>query len=201
MAKFAKVNGVIKPTKLIIGLGNRGPKYEKTRHNVGSLVVEGLGKRLHVAWNQKVQKSLIGQKEWRGAPLILARPDTFMNISGEVVKSLVQHFQIDFTRDLLVILDDADFTLGRIRLREKGSSGGHKGLQSVIDHLEGEGFPRLRFGIGRPKDPHQSMEDFVLGEFDEEEKKVLENLLPQAVDACLTWIEKGMPAAMTQYNG
>jgi PTH1 family peptidyl-tRNA hydrolase len=131
---------------------------------------------------------------------VIAVTGTYMNRSGEAVKCFVERFEIDEKRDLLVVLDDADLQLGRIRLRESGSSGGHKGLASVAQTLGTDRFARLRIGIGRPSDPEVSVEEFVLRKFALKEKKVLEETMERAREAALSWAREGVQKAMNRYN-
>jgi PTH1 family peptidyl-tRNA hydrolase len=165
--------------KLIVGLGNPGKKYENTRHNVGFKVIEILSERLNIKVNKKECFSLIGKNE----EVILAKPQTFMNSSGEAVSCLCKKFNVK-SADLVLIYDDIDLPLGKIRIRSKGSSGGHKGVESVLNNLNTEDFIRVRIGILnkiKPKD----VVNFVLSEFDEEEKKVVYDSILKAVEAII----------------
>jgi len=148
--------------RLIVGLGNPGKKYERTRHNVGFLVVDALAKAID------------------DPKIIILKPDTYMNRSGEAVRETMQFRKIP-VKNLLVISDDADLPFGEIRVREKGSSGGHKGLQSIIDTLGTNAFTRVRVGIGRPDNPNTPLEDWVLGTWSAEEKKNLPDIIEKAV--------------------
>ncbi len=186
--------------KLIVGLGNPGKKYECTRHNIGFLVAERLVDRLGGSFKKKNSYAQLAEIKRDEGSLIIVRPTTFMNLSGQGVKELVGRYDVFLAKELLVILDDADLEFGRLRFREKGSSGGHQGLESIIEMLGTTTFHRLRIGVGRPREKSAELKDYVLDPFSKEEKKELSSILDRASEACFLWLEKGSQAVMNQYN-
>jgi PTH1 family peptidyl-tRNA hydrolase len=185
---------------LIVGLGNPGADYARTRHNAGFLLVETLAERWRVNWalekkfNARIAKAAHGESR-----TVLCEPQTFMNSSGEAVVAVKQFYQIELVR-LLVVVDDADLPLGEIRLRERGSSGGHHGLESIEKHLGTREFARLRIGIGRA-DGAREITNFVLGKFAPDEMKLAEIVLTAAGDQAECWRTAGIQKAMNQFNG
>ena len=185
---------------LIVGLGNPGAEYAKTRHNAGFLLVETLAVRWQADWtNERKFAAQVARGERSGRKFLLAKPQTFMNLSGEAVGSLVNYYQLP-PAQLLVVVDDADLPLGEIRLRPGGGSGGHHGLESVAQHLGTREYPRLRLGIGR-KDEARQITGHVLGKFDAAENAVLEKVLERAADQLECWLTAGLQKAMSQFNG
>ena len=185
---------------LIVGLGNPGAEYAKTRHNAGFLLVEKLAARWKADWtNERKFNARIARAERDGKRVLLCQPQTFMNLSGEAVGALVNFYQLPLAQ-LLVAVDDADLPLGEIRLRPGGSSGGHHGLESIEQHLGTREFARLRIGIGR-KDGAREITDYVLGRFDAAEAELVEKVLDRAADQAECWLDAGMQKAMNQFNG
>jgi len=185
---------------LIVGLGNPGAEYAKTRHNAGFLLVETLAVRWQADWtNERKFAAQVARGERSGRKFLLAKPQTFMNLSGEAVGALVKYYQLP-PAQLLVAVDDADLPLGEIRLRPGGGSGGHHGLESVAQHLGTREYPRLRLGIGR-KDEARQITGHVLGKFDAAENAVLEKVLERAADQLECWLTAGLQKAMSQFNG
>ena len=185
---------------LIVGLGNPGADYAKTRHNAGFLLVEKLAAKWKCDWaNERKFKARIAKAECDGKRVLLCQPQTFMNLSGETVGALAGFYQLPLKR-ILVAVDDADLPLGEIRLRASGSSGGHHGLESIEQHLASRGFARLRIGIGR-KDGAREITDYVLGKFDPAESELLKQVLERASNQVETWLEAGIEKAMSQFNG
>jgi PTH1 family peptidyl-tRNA hydrolase len=182
--------------KLIVGLGNPGRKYEGTRHNVGFAAVDLLAGRHGVSWESARAEALIGK--WRAENTLIAKPLTFMNLSGQAVLDLLQFYKID-PQDLLVIVDEAQLDLGRLRARPSGSSGGHNGLKSVIGVLGTENFPRLRIGVGRG-DARRDLGDHVLARFDPAEMPVIDEAVQRAADAAETFVREQIVAVMNAYN-
>ena len=186
---------------LIVGLGNPGAEYARTRHNAGFLVVEELAKRASAGWNLETKfAARIAKADRDGRRILIAEPQTFMNASGEAVAALVSFYRVPVSR-LLVVTDDADLPLGEIRLRAKGSSGGHHGLESIEQHTGSREFARLKVGIGRTKDGRREITNYVLGRFNSEEKSLLEKVLQRAVDQAECWIADGIEKAMNRFNG
>jgi len=183
--------------KLIVGLGNPGQKYHATRHNIGFAVVDELARRAGVRFESSPEDALVA-KVRDAEPVLLAKPMTFMNASGEAVGGLARYFKID-VGDLLVIVDDVNLPLGRLRARSSGSAGGHNGLKSIIAHL-GDQFPRLRVGVGRG-DPRRDLADHVTTRFDKDEAVEVERMTARAADAAATFLTAGIAAVMNEYNG
>jgi PTH1 family peptidyl-tRNA hydrolase len=185
---------------LIVGLGNPGAEYAKTRHNAGFLLVEKLAARWKADWsNERKFRARLARSEQDARRMLLCQPQTFMNSSGETVGALKDFYQVPLQR-LLVSVDDADLPLGEIRLRAQGSSGGHHGLESIEQHLATREFARLRLGIGR-KDGAREITDYVLARFDAAETALLEKVLVRAADQVDCWLADGMEKAMNQFNG
>jgi peptidyl-tRNA hydrolase, PTH1 family len=183
---------------LIVGLGNPGKEYAGSRHNLGFQVIEAMAVRLKAP--EPVQKhwSLVSVTEYKRKQVVLAQPLTFMNRSGRAVLELMRNLTIDLSA-LLVIYDDLDLPPGLIRLRRKGGSAGHRGIQSIIDQLGTNEFPRLRIGIGKaPEDLNEA--DYVLTRINQSDTILISNALSQAQDASLLFIEEGLEAAMNHYN-
>ncbi|KUK30979.1 MAG: Peptidyl-tRNA hydrolase [Thermoanaerobacterales bacterium 50_218] len=191
-------SGKIEVSKVICGLGNPGPRYQNTRHNVGYQVVARIAKDRGVCWENYRGLAEIAVTDFGGEKVLLARPLTFMNLSGKAVLPLVKDTGISLS-DLLVVYDDMDLPLGTIRARARGSSGGHRGVQSVIDHLGSSDFPRIRIGIGRPPAGVDAA-TYVLSPFQQEEEELLEEVLEKAVAAAAIWVEKGIDVVMNQFN-
>lgn len=187
--------------KLIVGLGNPGPRYARTRHNVGFRVLEAVARRAGAALAARRFGGRFGEGALAGEPVALLAPETFMNRSGEAVAEALAALPLpDPARELLVVFDDADLPLGRLRLRSRGSSGGHNGLADVLERLGSEQVPRLRFGIGRPGEPRDTV-DWVLEPFTAAEEEQLGLALPRAVEAVACFVAEGAAAAMNRFNG
>jgi peptidyl-tRNA hydrolase, PTH1 family len=184
--------------KIVIGLGNPGPRYKNTRHNAGFLVIEALSRKIGIAVNKKRYKGLFGKGVIGQEPIILFMPETYMNLSGEAVKELLKKSKVE-PESFLVIYDDIDLKFGFIRFKESGSHGGHNGLESVIASIGTKTFPRLRIGIGKEEKP-EDVSKFVLSSFDSDEKSTLKSIIEKAEDCVLTWIKNGPREAMTRFN-
>jgi PTH1 family peptidyl-tRNA hydrolase len=186
---------------LIVGLGNPGAEYTKTRHNAGFLLVEKLAARWRADWkNERKFKARMARVERNGRRVLLCQPQTFMNLSGEAVGTVMNFYQLRPPSDLLVAVDDADLPLGGIRLRTGGSSGGHHGLESIEQHLGSREFARLRLGIGR-QDGAREITDYVLSRFDANESALMKKVLDRAADQAECWLNDGIQKAMNQFNG
>ncbi|MBN1428790.1 MAG: aminoacyl-tRNA hydrolase [Anaerolineae bacterium] len=184
---------------LIVGLGNPGREYQSNRHNVGFQIVDHLAARHNLAFGKLQSKAFIASGLINGWQVILAKPQSFMNLSGGPVSSLRKFYQIEVER-LLVIFDDLDLPVGTLRLRPSGGSGGHNGMKSIIERLGSEDFPRLRIGIDRPPgrmDPAA----YVLRNFDQEQLPIIQETYHRAADAVEAWLANGIDLAMNQYNG
>lgn len=186
---------------LIVGLGNPGAKYARTRHNVGFRLVEELGNRWQAIW--KTEKKFFAHTarvERNGKPVMLAQPQTFMNASGESVGAMMAYYRLK-PAQLVVAVDDADLPLGEIRLRSRGSSGGHHGLESIEKHLGTQDFGRLRIGIGRTEDGRREITDYVLTPFSGPDAAMVEKVLTAASEQIECWLVSGIEKAMSQFNG
>ena len=188
--------------KLIVGLGNPGATYRGTRHNIGFAVADELARRWALEFESAPVDALVAK--WRpidADPVWLAKPLTFMNASGEAVGALARYFKIEIG-DVLIVIDEVQLPLGKLRARVRGSAGGHNGLKSIIAHL-GEDVPRLRVGVGRgPEgDGRRDLADHVLSRFEPDERAEVERMIGRAADAAETFITSGMAAVMNAYNG
>src|SRR5690606_30602083 len=184
---------------MIVGLGNPGKQYANTRHNVGWMVLDELARRHNLSFDKTEKKALTASGTINGKRVLLAKPQTYMNLSGEAVRGLVDFYKIDPAR-LLVISDDLDIPLGTLRLRKSGSAGGQGGLKNIIQHLGTDAFNRVRFGIGRPPGRMQP-KDYVLQEFRGDEAIIAAEVVDRAADAVEVWLQEGIEAAMTRFNG
>ncbi len=198
---------------LIVGLGNPGRGYTNNRHNLGFMCVNHFARTHSIKFDKKQGKARIGTGEVAGSEVVVARPQTYMNLSGQAVSALVKRFKISLD-DLIVIHDDLDLPLGKMRIRPGGSSGGHKGVGSTMSYLEMQGFVRehedfvrIRVGIGRPimdegspRDRETQIIDYVLSDFTPDEKQVVTEALPRVSEAILCILTEGLMAAMNKYN-
>ena len=189
--------------QLIVGLGNPGAKYDQTRHNVGFEVVDALAKGwpASMADNKRFHGAVGDARTPAGERLIFLKPTTYMNRSGQAVRSVLDWYKFD-TAAVLVVYDDMDLPVGRLRLRQSGSAGGHNGMKSIISHLGTQDFPRLRVGIGTAnKGQENGVVSHVLGKFAPEARKHINAVIPVAVDAIHLSLRKGVEQAMNRYNG
>ncbi len=200
------VRSISNPVKLIVGLGNPGRSYEHNRHNLGFMCVSYFSKEHGIVFDRKHGNARIGLGEVAGHRVVVARPQTYMNQSGEAVGQLVKKFSVSLP-DLIVIHDDLDLPVGKIRLRQGGSAGGHKGVGSIIAMLGRPDFLRLRVGIGRPTGVTGSPEaneativSYVLSGFTTEEKRVISQTIPMVSEAILCLLTEGLTVAMNKYN-
>ena len=181
---------------LIVGLGNPGKAYANNRHNIGFRFINHFAKEQGLALNQRQCRAQFGIGEVAGTEVVLAKPRTFMNLSGKSVRLLVQRFQVSIN-DILIIHDDLDLPLGKIRLQRGGGSGGHKGVESIIAQLGSQDFPRIRVGIGRPQGDAAA---YVLSDFSLDERVVIEETIARVTEAILCLLGEGIVAAMNKYN-
>jgi PTH1 family peptidyl-tRNA hydrolase len=181
--------------KLVVGLGNPGRKYEGTRHNVGFDVVNLLARRHRLEWESAPTDALIAK--WRAASVLLAKPLTFMNLSGHAIGELLRFYKIDLV-DLFVVVDDANLELGRLRARPSGSAGGHNGLKSIIEALGTEEFARLRVGVGRGD--ARDLADHVLAKFDPDERTEVAEAADRAADAAELFVTEDIGPVMNRFN-
>lgn len=185
------------PSRLVVGLGNPGPKYEGTRHNVGFRAIDAVANALHVSF-ERAQHALVGVGEHKNRSIAVAKPLTYMNRSGEAVVALCDHFALSPSA-LIVIVDDIHLPVGTIRLRPKGSSGGHNGLQHVAERLGTTSFPRLRIGVGSDFADGEQV-DYVLSPFTPEQTRDVETAIDDAVEAVLTTVREDFETAMNRFN-
>jgi PTH1 family peptidyl-tRNA hydrolase len=186
---------------LIAGLGNPGGEYAGTRHNIGFMLADRLANQWRAAWKfDRKFNARLARWEEAGRKVILCQPQTFMNASGETVGALARFYQLPAER-MLMMADDADLPLGQIRLRAKGSSGGHHGLESIEQQLATREYPRLRLGIGRRADDDRQITDYVLGRFTAAEREIVEEVLARAGQQVECWWSAGIKEAMNQFNG
>ena len=185
------------PARLIVGLGNPGKSYERNRHNVGFMVVDALAEAAGTRVQRKLHNALVADVAIADTRVLLAKPQTYMNLSGQAVSQLLSWYKLT-PADVLVIYDDLDLPLGKLRVREQGSAGGHRGMQSVIDHLGSQGVPRIRVGIGRPVG--EAPERYVLKDFLPDEWPIIADAIARATDAVRTTLSEGLVAAMTRFN-
>ncbi|WP_408955226.1 aminoacyl-tRNA hydrolase [Natroniella sp. ANB-PHB2] len=183
--------------KLIVGLGNPGYKYQFTRHNVGFMAVDLLANEYNLNLKRKEKKAIVGKLRVGSEKVILAKPQTFMNNSGQAVRLLADYYNIEI-EDILIIYDDLDLELGRFKIKPKGGHGGHNGIKSIFKQLQTKEFSRVKIGIGRPE--HGSVVDYVLGKFSKKEEKELEAVLATICDATKLFLTEGLQQTMNQYN-
>ncbi len=184
---------------IIIGLGNPGREYEMTRHNIGFLAIDRLAERWGVEINKYKFKALLGEYRKPHEKVVLVKPQTFMNLSGNAVRSFIQFYKPQIEQ-VMVIFDDLDLPFGSIRIRKSGGSSGQKGMKSIIEQLGTEEFPRIRVGIGRPPGKMNSV-DFILNKFRKSENNDLELILDKCADAVECFIKDGIETTMNRFNG
>ena len=186
-------------TWIVVGLGNPGDKYENTRHNAGFLVVDELARRGNFAVRKIKHKALTQTAVIGGQRALVMKPTTYMNLSGEAVGDAARFYKIPADH-VLVISDDTDLPVGKLRIRKSGSAGGHNGLKSIIQHLGGDKFPRLKVGVGGKPHPDYDMADWVLGKLQGEDKKVFDEAVKKAADAIECLLKEGADKAMNKFN-
>ena len=185
---------------LIVGLGNPGKEYEKTRHNAGWRAIDLLADKLSCKIDKAKFQGMYGQTKYAGGKLFLLKPLTYMNLSGKSVLQLSAYFHVPPQR-IIVLFDDISLEPGRLRIRADGSAGGHNGIKSIIAELGSQEFPRVKIGVGAKKNEQQDLADWVLSAFSPGEEKALVSALDRAADAALCIIDKGIPEAANRYNG
>ncbi len=184
--------------KLIVGLGNPGPKYAGTRHNAGFDVIDELAEQLGAELTETRHKGIYGIARKGTEKVILLKPLTYMNLSGESISEVMRYYDID-KEDVIVVYDDLDLPQGKIRLRQKGSAGGHNGIKSTIAHLGTDQFKRVRVGIGRPDGPIKVV-DYVLGKFSEDERIKMDEAVKKSAAACLSAVDNAFIDVMNEFN-
>ena len=185
---------------LIVGLGNPTKQYEKTRHNIGFDVMDALADKYNISISENKHKALCGKGVIEGMKVVLAKPQTYMNLSGESVAELVNYYKLDPESELIVVFDDISLEPGNIRIRKKGSAGGHNGIKNIIAHLGTQEFPRVRIGVGE-KPARMDLADYVLGHFPKEEAETMTTAFKDGAAAVVDMMTEGVEAAMNHFNG
>lgn len=184
---------------IIVGLGNPDRQYQNTRHNIGFDVIDAIADRYDIAIGEKKYKAIIGKGYIAGQKVVLVKPQTYMNLSGESVRAVIDFYKVDEKSELIVISDDVSLDVGRIRIRKKGSAGGHNGLKNIINHLGHDEFMRVRMGVGE-KPQGRDLADYVLGHFTPEEREIMNESAKSAAQAIEVMMTQGPEAAMNLYN-
>ena len=184
--------------KIIVGLGNPGSEYERTRHNTGFMVVDRLASKHNIEIKKEKSKALFGTGEINGEKVMIVKPQTFMNLSGESIRPLADYYKVD-PEDILIVYDDISLAPGQLRIRAKGSAGGHNGIKSIIAHLGTQEFPRVKVGVGE-KPSRMDLADYVLGHFSKEERATMDDAVKEAADAVCEIVNVGIAQAMNDHN-
>lgn len=184
---------------VIVGLGNPGKKYENTRHNAGFVSIDALADKYGISISEKKHKALCGTGIIEGNKVLLVKPQTFMNLSGESVRSVMDFYKIDPEEDMLVIYDDISLAPGNIRIRKKGSAGGHNGIKSIIAHAGTQNFMRIKVGVGE-KPSGWDLADYVLGHFSEEDNTKIKEIMPDIIQAATLMVQGDVDKAMNDFN-
>lgn len=184
---------------IVVGLGNPGAKYEGTRHNVGFDVIDKIAEEYHISVDTRKHRALIGKGIIDGKKVILAKPQTYMNLSGESIRELVDYYKVDEASELIIIYDDISLDVGQLRIRKKGSAGGHNGIKSIIFHLGHDVFMRIKVGVGE-KPKGFDLADYVLGHFKKEEKEKMDEAYRKAVEAVKLAGNGEIDEAMNRFN-
>ncbi|MCJ7789833.1 MAG: aminoacyl-tRNA hydrolase [Candidatus Atribacteria bacterium] len=186
---------------MVVGLGNPGLQYEFSRHNIGFRIIDNLAREIETEFKKvKSYDSLVSRGKLMNHKLILVKPQTYMNLSGKSASKIVSYYRISF-QDLLIVYDDLNLELGQIRIRKRGSAGGHKGVESIIQYLNSEDIPRLRIGIGKPSiNSNFDYASYVLSNFNDNEKDKISEVIQLSTEAIKTVIEDGLVKAMRKYN-
>ena len=184
---------------IIVGLGNPTKEYENTRHNIGFMVIDALADKYNINMTECKHKALIGKGIINGTKVVLVKPLTYMNLSGESVRAVIDYYKIDEEEELIVIYDDISLDVGKLRIRKKGSAGGHNGIKNIIAHLGHDVFKRIKIGVGE-KPKGYDLADYVLGHFSKEELSIMKESLESADGAVCLMLEDKIDAAMNEYN-
>jgi len=182
---------------VIVGLGNPGKEYESTRHNIGFIALDYFAQKHNIEINKIKHKAVVGEGRINNKKVMLVKPQTYMNLSGQSVREIAEYYNVD-DDEIIVVYDDIDIETGEIRIRKSGSAGTHNGMKSIIYDLQSDKFPRVRVGISR--DPRMDLAKYVLSRFNEEEKKALEETVPRISDILEAIVEDGIEKAMNTYN-
>ena len=184
---------------VIVGLGNPGKKYENTRHNAGFIAIDALAEKYGISISEKKHKALCGTGVIEGNKVLLVKPQTYMNVSGESVRSVMDFYKIDPEEDMLVIYDDISLAPGNIRIRKKGSAGGHNGIKSIIAHTGTQNFMRIKVGVGE-KPSGWDLADYVLGHFSDEDRTTIKDTMPDIIQAATLMVQGDVDKAMNNFN-
>ena len=199
--KFIKDTRIIN-MKYVIGLGNIGTKYEKTRHNIGFMAVDNFAEAHHVAFSPSKQFAIVGKTSTNGEQVLIVKPTTYMNDSGKAVRALLDYYGGNIDSDVLVLVDDMDLPFGKLRFRGKGSAGGHNGLKSIIAHTGSQAFLRLKFGLGHPQHEQEAVINYVLGQFIRSEQPEIDQMLDRSTQAIDMWLSGAEVSQLSnQFNG
>ncbi|MDM0621000.1 aminoacyl-tRNA hydrolase [Clostridium perfringens] len=182
---------------LIVGLGNPGKQYEQTRHNIGFDVIDYMANKYNIDVNREKFKGICGEGFIENKKIILLKPLTYMNLSGESIRELANFYKLE-DDEIIVVYDDISLDIGRLRIREKGSAGGHNGIKSIIQNLGGDKFPRVKVGVGQPKD---NLVNHVLGKFSKEDREHIEKVIPVVSDAIVEIVKNDAKESMNKFNG
>ena len=182
---------------LIVGLGNPGKQYEQTRHNIGFDVIDYTANKYNIDVNREKFKGICGEGFIENKKVILLKPLTYMNLSGESIRELANFYKLE-DDEIIVVYDDISLDIGRLRIREKGSAGGHNGIKSIIQNLGGDKFPRVKVGVGQPKD---NLVNHVLGKFSKEDREHIEKVIPVVSDAIVEIVKNDAKESMNKFNG
>lgn len=182
---------------LIVGLGNPGKQYEQTRHNIGFDVIDYMANKYNIDVNREKFKGICGEGFIENKKVILLKPLTYMNLSGESIRELANFYKLE-DDEIIVVYDDISLDIGRLRIREKGSAGGHNGIKSIIQNLGGDKFPRVKVGVGQPKD---NLVNHVLGKFSKEDREHIEKVIPVVSDAIVEIVKNEAKESMNKFNG
>ena len=184
---------------IIAGLGNPDRKYQNTRHNIGFEVIDAIAGKNQITVGERRQKAIIGKGYVGGRKVVLVKPQTYMNLSGESIRQVIDFYKVDEKSELIVIADDVSLEPGQIRIRRKGSAGGHNGLKNIILHLGHDEFCRVKMGVGEKPDGYD-LADYVLGHFSDKEREIMDESIARAAEAVEVMIAEGPDAAMNQFN-
>ena len=182
---------------LIVGLGNPGKQYEQTGHNIGFDVIDYMANKYNIDVNREKFKGICGEGFIENKKVILLKPLTYMNLSGESIRELANFYKLE-DDEIIVVYDDISLDIGRLRIREKGSAGGHNGIKSIIQNLGGDKFPRVKVGVGQPKD---NLVNHVLGKFSKEDREHIEKVIPVVSDAIVEIVKNDAKESMNKFNG
>jgi len=184
---------------IIVGLGNPGKKYNHTRHNIGFETLDFIAKENDIIFAERKRKAIVGKGYIGGNRVVLAKPQTYMNLSGESVRELIDFYKIEATTELIVLYDDVSLPIGKLRIRKSGTAGGHNGIKSILANLGSKNFYRIKIGVGE-KPPHYDLADYVLGHFDKKEQECMQSTMVDCNQAVCSMVQGEIDQAMNTYN-